>query len=236
MQIKEFFRTKLHFHLLFSYCLYAKALSFTPEFLYWYWVTQKIEITQGELMKKKLFASALVLILATGAVFADHPNGFGIGVVGSYGWGRDLGAALSLKVPAIPVFWAINAEFDSRDNEDHFSIGISGDKYLIDSVLVKDIGLHWYVGLGAWGNFYSHTWTVLTKEYSSTSFGFGARLPIGLSWQPIPLLEVFLDFVPRLGVAFSPEVKDDAGKVLQKGGADFPVFGFPIELGIRLWL
>jgi hypothetical protein len=187
-------------------------------------------------MKKKLIAFALVAILTAGAVFADHPKSIGIGVVGSYGWGGGMGAALSLKLPVLPIFWGVNADFASSDRESSFSIGLSGDKYLIDAVLVNSIGLHWYLGIGGWGNLYSHTWKVLSKEYTATSFGFGARVPIGLSWQPIPLLEVFLDIVPRLGIAFSPETKDDSGKVLREGGADFPVFGIPLELGVRLWL
>jgi hypothetical protein len=193
------------------------------------------QVTQGDVMKKKLIVFALAAILATGTAFAEHPNGMSIGVVGSYGWGSDMGAMLSLKFPSIPIFWAVTAGFGSSNNESYFNMGLIGDYYLIDKVLVKEIGLNWYLGLGGWAQLNTHKWNFLGREYNSTGFAFGARLPIGLSWQPIPLLEIFLDIAPRLGIAFSPEVKSDSGRVLKESGADFPVFGYPLELGIRFW-
>jgi hypothetical protein len=216
-----------------------KSLWRLLKFLYLYWVTtihkSKYTVTQGDSMKKYLILCVLAIILATGAVFADHPGGMGIGVVGSYGWGSDMGAALSVKFPSVPVFWAVTADFGSTSDQSHINIGVIGDYYLIDMLLIKEIGLHWFLGLGGWAQLNSHTWKYLGREYNSTGFAFGARLPIGLSWQPVPLFELFLDVAPRLGVAFSPEVKSDSGYVLKESGAEFPVYGYPLELGIRIW-
>jgi hypothetical protein len=162
---------------------------------------------------KKIFFVILVAFLATGAVFADHPGGFGIGVQGggSSSWsggGFGSGAALSLKLPSIPIFWAVNMSFGNG----YFGLGLSGDYYFIDSQLVKT--LHWYLGgglgLGLWG------------FGDALGLGVSARLPIGLSWQPIPLLEIFLQVVPSLGVSILPDFH-------------FPYGGFGGDIGIRLW-
>jgi hypothetical protein len=165
------------------------------------------------LMKKLVLVLALAILMA-GAVFADHPDGFGIGVQGGYGgsWGGggQGGGALSLKLPGMPTFWAIRADI----GEGHFGIGVSGDYYFIDDVLVSDIGLHWYlgfgIGVGLWG------------FDDNLGLGVSARLPIGISWQPIPLLEIFLQIVPNLGAQFLPEFH-------------FPYGGWGGDIGIRLW-
>jgi len=165
-------------------------------------------------MKKILLVVILTVIMA-GAVFADHPdNKFGIGVMAGWygGWGSGglAHTALSLKIPNVPVFWGANLGFSS----DHFSLGISGDKYFIESALVSGIGLHWYVGLGAWVDL---LWFGDTADLS-----VGARLPIGLSWHILNFLELFLDVAPSLGVQIVPEFY-------------FPAGGWPIELGVRFW-
>ena len=92
-------------------------------------------------MKKILLVLALVAIIATGTAFADHPGGFGIGVVGTYGSGY--GGALSLKLPDMPIFWAIN--ISAGDNNTH--VGVQGDYYFIDADLI-DKWLGWYIGVG----------------------------------------------------------------------------------------
>ncbi|MDR0321707.1 MAG: hypothetical protein LBI28_09405 [Treponema sp.] len=168
-------------------------------------------------MKKKiLLAFVLAAILATGTAFADHPSGFGIGIQGggSGNWnGGGFGgsnAALSLKLPSVPIFWAIR--LDIWDN--YFGLGVSGDTYFIDSKLVPQIGLNWYlgfgIGVGCWG------WN------DTLGLGVSARLPIGLSWQPVPLLEIFLQIVPNLGVQILDKFR-------------FPYGGWGGDLGIRLW-
>jgi len=163
-------------------------------------------------MKKVLLVIALAAIIATGTAFADHPSGFGIGVQGGYSgaWGGAGfgGGALSLKLPGIPIFWAIRA--DIMDGS--FGLGISGDYYFIDARIAGP--LHWYLGAGFGLGF----------SISDSFFGLGlsARLPIGLSIQPIPLLEIFLQAVPSLGVSVVPEFH-------------FPYGGWGGDLGIRLW-
>jgi len=166
-------------------------------------------------MKKLVLVLVLFAILATGTVFADHPKGFGIGVQGGTsanwdGWSYfNYGAALSLKLPSLPVFWAVR--IDSWPS--YLYLTVSGDKYLIDSAIAKDIGLHWYLGVGV---------GVGLGLGSPLAINAAARLPIGLSWQPIPLLELFLQVVPSLGVAVLPDFH-------------FPSGGWGGDFGIRLW-
>jgi len=165
-------------------------------------------------MKKLLIVLALAVIIATGTVFADHPSGLGIGIQGgtSSAWGGGAftnGAALSLKLPKIPIFWAARLDIWP----DYFLLGVSGDSYIIDQSLVKGIGLNWYLGLGL---------GVGIGLGDPLALGVSGRLPIGLSWQPIPLLEIFLQAVPHLGVAVLPSFH-------------FPYGGWGGDLGIRLW-
>jgi hypothetical protein len=147
---------------------------------------------------KKVVLMILVAVFATGVVFADHPSGFGIGVQGggSTSWsggGFGGGAALSLKLPSLPIFWAVRMDIGN----DAFGLGISGDYYLIDDALIPAAGLHWYLGLGVGVGLWGFNDTL--------GLGVSGRLPIGLSWQPIPLLEIFLQVVPNLGAAVLPE-------------------------------
>ena len=167
-------------------------------------------------MKRLVLVLVLFTVLAAGAVFADHPKGkLGIGVQGgtSGSWesgaGLHNGGALSLKIPSIPLFWA--ARIDIWDG--FFFLGVSGDNYLIDNLLVKDIGLSWYLGLGL---------GVGIGLGDTFALGISGRLPIGLSFQPIPLLEVFLQVVPSLGVSVMPSFH-------------FPYGGWGGDIGIRLW-
>jgi len=168
-------------------------------------------------MKKVVLVLVLFAILATGTVFADHPNGkWGVGIQGgtSGDWdgGGHLhnGGALSLKIPSVPIFWAVRLDIFN----DYFSLGISGDKYLIDKLLVKEIGLGWYLGLGVGVG--------IGIGDDDLALGVSGRLPIGLSIQPIDLLEIFLQIVPQLGVSIMPSFH-------------FPYGGWGGDIGIRLW-
>jgi len=169
---------------------------------------------------------ALAAILATSAAFADHPGGFGVGIVGQYGWGYGGGngnGGLSLKIPSIPVFWAIN--FGGGPN--HFAIGLTGDYYIIDQALPVPT-LNWFLGIGGFLNFHSYNYNNGRDKSSYTSFNFGPRVPIGLSWQPVKLLELWIDVAPSLGLYITGANKDYGGSV--------GLYWFmPFELGLRLW-
>lgn len=177
-------------------------------------------------MKKLVMGIALAAILATGTAFADHPDGLGIGIVGFYPGG----VGLSLKIPSVPIYWAVNAGIGSN----FFAVHLTGDGYIVDQLLAKDIGLNWFFGVGGWFSFYSFSMKNSEYgDYSYTRLAGGARIPIGLSWQPIKLLEIFLDIAPSLGIAFDGK-QESNGHVYNDGGIGF-AFYWPIELGIRLW-
>jgi hypothetical protein len=167
-------------------------------------------------MKKFLLILVFITIIGSGTAFADHPNNkLGLGIMGTWqaNWGGGWygGPALSLKVPKVPIFWAINLSFSQH----HFNVGLSGDYYFIDKVLFSEAFLHWYLGVGGWFSF--GTW-----GENSASIGLGGRLPIGLSFQPLKELEIFLEVAPSLGLNLVPLY--------------FPAGGFPVSLGIRFWM
>jgi hypothetical protein len=162
-------------------------------------------------MKKLLFVLILVAVLTTGTAFADYPGGFGIGIQGGFG-GAGGGAGVTFKLPSIPIFFVVDTLGLGGDS---FVISGAGDYYLLHNSIVPDINLHWYFGFGVgvslWG--------------FGNNFGLAAtgRLPIGLSWQPINMLEIYLQAVPQIGLQVAPEIKlwDNFW-----GG----------NLGIRVWL
>jgi len=170
-------------------------------------------------MKKILLVLALVAIIGAGTAFADHPDGWGVGIVAGYNgnWYNALNhpnVALSLKIPKIPIYWAFNLEIHNS----HMGMGLRGDYYLLDKTLVPDIGLHWYIGLGGW---------VSLGFYHDTYIALGVRLPIGISWQlglggSLDALELFLEIAPSLGIQVSPDIY-------------FPAGGWGAGFGVRLW-
>ncbi|MCL2479466.1 MAG: hypothetical protein FWF22_08185, partial [Treponema sp.] len=132
-------------------------------------------------MKKLLLVIALAVVFSATAVFADHPSGWGIGVMGRGGWGygdygMGGGASLSLKAPSLPIYWGIDFNAGSH----YMGLGVSGDYYLIDNNLVnKTVG--WYLGLGGFAGL--SFWNNYEKYGNYTGLTFGGRLPIGLSFQ-----------------------------------------------------
>jgi len=142
-------------------------------------------------MKKFVICLVLFAILATGTVFADHPGGFGIGVQGGFG-GVGTSGALTLKFPSMPIFWAVDFDF----GESAGALEVIGDYYLIDDIIASVF--HWYLGVGG----YVGLWA----GGNDLAIWAGARLPIGLSIQPLPLLEVYLQVVPRIGLSILPGV------------------------------
>jgi len=181
-------------------------------------------------MKKKLLiAVVLAAVLATGTAMADspaHPDGLGIGVLWGMGWGgSDWGPgsniALSLKVPALPIFWGINLGIGNH----WFSIGVQGDVYFLGGYLVGN-WLGWFLGFGLYANFGMST----ASGVDAALIGFGARLPIGLTFQFLNnFLELFVNVAPSIGLGIWV---GDYGS-----GVEFPHGGiFNFELGLRLWL
>ena len=173
-------------------------------------------------MKKLVLVLVFMFILAIGA-FAEHPGGWGIGIVGqSHFFGNELagnwGGALSLKAPQKPIFWGINA----RIKNNYFGVSVTGDYYLIDKRLIPDINFGWYLGIGGYAGFYH-----VGGDGNYNGLGVGARVPIGIYVFPVRFFEVFIDLAPSLGlgVNFGDEI-----------GLKIPAGGLGADLGVRFWL
>jgi hypothetical protein len=169
---------------------------------------------------KKTAMVLLILVVIGGAAFAQHPGGWGLGVVGQYGFNWDGfdgqgGAALSLKMPILPIYFGINVELKDH----YFGIGVTADNYLIDKMVVSDINLGWYLGLGCYGLIGIH------DDYFALCFG--ARLPIGVYFMPFKFFEIFFDVAPSLGLDFG--VGNDAPP------NKFPAGRFTMDFGLRFW-
>lgn len=182
-------------------------------------------------MKKYLLVLALAAFFAAGTAFADYPDGLGIGVQFGFGgaWDDEYygdpggNVALSLKIPSLPVFWTVNMALN-KDWWD-FYLGVSGDYYFIHQALVPEINLDWYLGVGAVievGK--TKEYKVLGKTYGGDLWlGTAARLPVGLSIQPLDLLEIYFEVAPSIGAWIFDEF-------------EFPFGGWSGALGVRFWL
>jgi hypothetical protein len=184
-------------------------------------------------MKKLFMVGVLGLALSITGVFAQHPGGLGIGIQGGFGLGGG-GPALSLKVPSLPIYWAVRLTFKGSSKEgehSQFGIGVSGDYYFYDQALLPEIGLGWYLGGGAFVGYYGDTWHYSGGDKSWATLQIGGELPVGLSWMiPIPVkLELYLQAVPNIGVQI--KVADD-----DYYDGDFFWFDIGANLGIRIWL
>jgi hypothetical protein len=161
-------------------------------------------------MKKLLFVLVLVAVLATGTVFADE---FGIGVHGGHG-GVGAGGGLNLAISGLYIY--IDA-LGLNDNSMHLS-GAVDFLFLFDMNLVSTLDFYIRAGIGAgiWG------------FDDSLGLAAAARLPIGLSWKPIPLLEIFFQAVPQIGLRLMGSDRGGSGLGLSSN-----FFGG--NLGIRIW-
>jgi hypothetical protein len=197
-------------------------------------------------MKKIVLVIALAAIMGTGTAFADHPSGFGIGVVGNFWLGRDWGGVggggLSLKFPGVPVFWAINFGGGGSHDGGNFGFGLTGDYYIIDKSIVPT--LNWFFGIGgffnfyAWWNSYYNRYDNRRDEWSWSHINFGIRLPIGLSWQPVKFLELWIDFAPSFGLGIDTDSNHKYRYDNRDYGHEFWIgthWGFPFEIGLRFW-
>jgi hypothetical protein len=145
-------------------------------------------------MMKKIAAVCVIgLFLSTAAVFAEHPDGLGVGI--EFGGATSgFGPALTLKVPQLPIFWAVNLDLGGNS----IGLGVSGDYYIFDDTLVGSINLGWYLGVGGvvglWG------------FGDKLGFGVGVRVPVGLSWQFLKSWELFAEVAPQIGFQLLPTV------------------------------
>ena len=155
-------------------------------------------------MKKMLMVLVLVAILTTGTVFADS---FGIGVhtgVGGVGGGGGVNLAFSdlyIYIDALGI-----------GNSMHIA-GAVDFMSLFGAGLAPTLDFYIRFGIGAslWG------------LNDTLGLAASARLPIGLSWRPISLLEIFFQIVPQIGLQVLPDI----GFASNFWGGN---------LGIRLWL
>ena len=173
-------------------------------------------------MKKIIIFLALLLVLSINA-FAARPGGLGVGIVGEQnltGSGSsNWEAALSLKAPSLPIYWGISLEI--RNNE--WGLGLTGDNYLLDVSLIRNINFGWYLGLGAYAGFHRYNDEIV----SWSTFSVGARVPIGIYIMPARIFELFLNLVPTIGMDFLTTDTDTS--------YSFPEGGMNIGVGLRFW-
>ena len=153
--------------------------------------------------------------------YAQHPGGWGVGGVVQYnlpwdGFDGHIAAAISLKVPQLPIYWGLNFTFPRNA----FSTRATADYYLMDfSNSTGDTGF--FAGFGGYFGFYS--------EKSRTSIAFGPRFPIGFYTIRFGIFEIFLSLTPSLGVDI--RFGDFPGKSFT-----FPNFFLGADLGVRMWI
>ena len=169
-------------------------------------------------MKKIIIVIALMAIIGTGTAFADHPEGWGIGIYNTFdhtlfnGTLHGFGAGLTIVFPGFPVFFY----FDLTNNFNH--VAAAGDYYFIDDNI--DGPWHWYFGLGLG----VASWINDKKLGLATAL----RIPIGVSVQPIDWFEFFIQAVPQVGIRFVGHEGDKEGFGIYNrfwGG----------NIGIRFW-
>ena len=172
-------------------------------------------------MRKIVLVLIMAVVISAGA-FAEHPSGWGVGLVGQggRGWGGDMGGgpALSLKAPHSPVYWGINLGI----RRNLFSVSVNGDFLLLDNTINRDLNLGWFFGLGAYAGIHNYK----NDSESWIALQAGARAPVGIYFFPVKFLEIFFDLAPGLGL----------GVYLgAPGGIEFPEGGIDGEFGIRFW-
>jgi hypothetical protein len=131
---------------------------------------------------------------------------------------------LHIKAPPLPVYWSVHLDILNQGTKDSaFELDLTGDYYIIDKTLAADIGLGWFLGLGGYLSFYHQG-----PHTSYNSLGAGARLPIGLSLQPLDFLEIFMDIAPSIGARyyFGDKTPKEFG---------FPAGGWQGDLAVRFW-
>lgn len=181
-------------------------------------------------MKKVLMVLVLAAIIATGTAFADHPEGWGIGLTGSYGFGTEgylgAGGGIFLKIPGVPIFWNIGVGLATNA----FGLSVTGDYYIIDSPISGELG--WFLGVGGFFNWFHYSMASFGIDYTYDNLAFGIRVPVGISWMPLPQLEFIADVAPSFGLGMPGSYK--IGGIEYKYDPEF-YWGVPIEIGFRYW-
>ncbi|MCL2186882.1 MAG: hypothetical protein FWB86_13675 [Treponema sp.] len=154
-------------------------------------------------MKKFILIAALITFIGAGTAFAE----FGIGVHGGFG---GIGGGGGLNLAFSNVFVYIDA-VGLGNNNMNFS-GAVDFLRLYDTSFAKSF--NFYIRLGICASFWG------SNDY--LGLAAGVRIPIGLSWRPIPLIELFLQVLPQISLQILPSI-DLWGNFW--GG----------NLGIRLW-
>jgi hypothetical protein len=179
---------------------------------------------------KKLLLILFAGLLVSAAAFADHPaDQWGIGPTGGASISiHDSGLfysnlGLSLKAPAIPVFWGIYSNLSFWV----MGAGVTGDYYIIEKNIVDteatnesgsyDLKLDWFLGVGGFFDFCM--WNGGDYAY----FDAGVRVPGGVSWHIIEPIELSVGVAACLGVT--------------NWGEEFRFhFAVPMEVSVRFWL
>jgi len=153
-------------------------------------------------MKKLLCVAVLVAVIGAGTAFAQ----FGIGV---HGGGGTLGGGGGINLAFSDIYIYVDA-LGAWDGGMHVS-GAVDFLSLYKTNLASNFDFYVRVGVGAglWG--------------FNDTFGLAAaaRVPVGVSWKPIPLIELFLQAVPQIGLKILPSID--------------LFWGVGGNLGVRFW-
>jgi len=184
-------------------------------------------------MKKHFLLLALVTLVTSG-VFAQHPDGWGVGAGFQLGSRMHsgysdliLGASLFLKVPQVPIYWGISIDPLEMGNEaTALRFMLTGDFKLIHNPLLPSIGLSWFLSAGAYFGLWHQSWDIWPgTSVSGSLIDLGLRVPIGLSLMPGNTFEFFFALVPSAGAYFFTGDFDGSGFA----------WGFQGDIGIRFW-
>ena len=174
-------------------------------------------------MKKKVVLGvALAAILTTGTAFAE---GFGIGVHGGFG-GIGGGAGLNLAFSGMYLY----IDGLSASNNNFAVSGALDFMSLFHDEFVDTLSFYIRLGVGA------SLWTWSTAHSDGLGVAAGLRLPIGLSWRPIDLLELFVQLVPQVGLRFAGHDANVSNDATGYGGFRIWSNFWGANLGLRIWL
>lgn len=148
-------------------------------------------------MKKSIVLVLMTLTLSLSGVFASNESSgrnVAIGPIfsGNFGGidGPLGGLGITGKIPNLPPIFGLNFSFGPSIS----FVGVTGDWWLYEQTLYAPANLDMYVGPG----FFSDL--SLSK---TTKFDCGLRIPVGLSWRPIKVLEAFVELAPAFGIAIN---------------------------------